>query len=481
MPSVELDHVADFAGWRKHARDLASRHTRPERVVWGVHGATGDLFERPSAEDETLPAAARNSAIKVPKPFLSLARDVVCHSDPVRFGLLYRLLFRLTHGEPELMKVPTDRDLHNAEMLAKEVHRDMHKMKAFVRFRETNGDQDDQQHYVAWFEPTHFTLEATAPFFTRRFTGMRWSILTPYRSAHWDGQRLTFAGGADRAAVPSHDALEDYWRTYYASIFNPARLKIRAMQSEMPKKYWKNMPEARLIPELIRTSPARTQEMIDRLPQMPAKRRPSGPVAKSAPDHAENLGELRQQADACRRCPLWQPATQTVFGEGPADARIMMVGEQPGDKEDLQGRPFVGPAGQLFDRALAEAQIDRDQLYVTNAVKHFKFSLRGKRRIHQKPNSGEIEHCRWWLAKELEFVQPKLIVALGATAVQAIFSQAMPIGKNRGQPMTSPFGPALITVHPSYLLRLPNDDARTREFRRFVAELGLIKDVLEAA
>ncbi len=479
MPDVELDHEADFAGWRKHARELAARHTRPERVVWTVHGSNSDLFERPF--DDAGPAAKGQSPLRVPKSFLGLSRDVICHSDPVRFSLLYRLLFRLTHGEPELMKIPTDRDLNNAEILSKSVHRDMHKMKAFVRFREVPGDDPEEPSYVAWFEPTHYTLEATAPFFTRRFTGMKWSILTPYRSAHWDGGKLGFAGGADRSAVPSEDALEDYWRTYFASIFNPARLKIGAMQSEMPKKYWKNMPETRLIPELIRTSPARAQEMIDRMPQAPSKRRAVGPEETAMPEDATSYDAALRQAKECRACHLWEPATQTVFGEGPIDARVLMVGEQPGDQEDLQGRPFVGPAGQLFDRALAEAKIDRNRIYVTNAVKHFKFSPRGKRRIHQKPNVGEVEHCKWWLTKELEFVQPELIVALGATAALSLFGKTMAIGKNRGQPIASPFGPVLITVHPSYLLRLPDEDAKAREYQRFVEELASLKHVLEAA
>ena len=188
-----------------------------------------------------------------------------------------------------------------------------------------------------------------------------------------------------------------------------------------------------------------------------------------------NLAELREQAMGCRNCHLWADATQTVFGEGPADARILFVGEQPGDQEDLRGRPFVGPAGQLFDRALAEAEIDRGSVYVTNAVKHFKFEPRGKRRIHQKPNNNEIEACRWWLDQELGLIKPRLTVALGATAARALTGRDTTISRARGRLMTLREGvEGFITVHPSFLLRLPDEQAKAREYRRFVEDLRLV-------
>jgi uracil-DNA glycosylase len=198
--------------------------------------------------------------------------------------------------------------------------------------------------------------------------------------------------------------------------------------------------------------------------------RPAAPVR----GEAGTIEALRAEAAGCRACPLWAPATQTVFGEGASDAPVLFVGEQPGDQEDLAGRPFVGPAGQLFDRALAEAGIDRQHAYVTNAVKHFKFEPRGKRRIHQKPNGGEIQACRFWLEREIDLVQPRLIVALGATAAQSLFRKATPIGKNRGRLLPFAEGvQALITVHPSYLLRLPDAAAKAAEYARFVEDLRL--------
>ena len=179
-----------------------------------------------------------------------------------------------------------------------------------------------------------------------------------------------------------------------------------------------------------------------------------------------DLEQRRAEALHCRSCPLWAEATQTVFGEGPADAAVMFVGEQPGDQEDRQGRPFVGPAGQLFDRALVEAGVDRRSVYVTNAVKHFKFELRGKRRIHQKPDYKEILACKPWLQAEIELVDPPLIVALGATAAQSLLGRAVTIGRERGH--FQPFPPSrhlFVTVHPSYLLRLPDERMQASEYR----------------
>jgi len=189
---------------------------------------------------------------------------------------------------------------------------------------------------------------------------------------------------------------------------------------------------------------------------------------------SSSLQALREEAANCRACPLWKDATQTVFGEGPAHAPIMLVGEQPGDKEDLAGKPFVGPAGQILDRALEEAGIDRRQVYVTNAVKHFKFVPRGKIRLHQKPTTGEIKACRQWYERELAAIKPALVVAMGATSAQSVFGKITPINKTRGRLIDLDNGiKALVTVHPSYLLRLPDADSKAREYKRFVSDLRI--------
>ena len=192
-----------------------------------------------------------------------------------------------------------------------------------------------------------------------------------------------------------------------------------------------------------------------------------------------SLTDLREEAANCRACPLYKNATQTVFGEGPQHAQVMLVGEQPGDKEDLAGKPFVGPAGQMLDRALEEAGIDRKKVYVTNAVKHFKFVPRGKIRLHQKPNTPEIKACRQWYERELATIKPDLVVAMGATAAQCVFNKIMPINRNRGRLIDLVEGAkALVTVHPSYLLRLPDAEAKAREYRRFVDDLKIVAQLL---
>jgi len=187
------------------------------------------------------------------------------------------------------------------------------------------------------------------------------------------------------------------------------------------------------------------------------------------------LSTLRKEAAACTRCDLFRHATQTVFGEGPADAAIVLVGEQPGDQEDLAGKPFVGPAGKILDRALDEAGIERRKTYVTNAVKHFKFALRGKRRIHSKPNGGEIKACRFWLEREFATLKPRVVVALGATAAQALSGKAVAIGRTRGRALDLMGLRGVITVHPSFLLRLPDETSKAIEYKAFVADLKLVK------
>ena len=193
-----------------------------------------------------------------------------------------------------------------------------------------------------------------------------------------------------------------------------------------------------------------------------------------------NLDDLRREAASCRACPLWKNATQTVFGEGPSDAEIMLVGEQPGDREDLAGHPFVGPAGVILDKALVDAGIDRARVYVTNAVKHFKFEPRGKRRLHKRPNAGEIKVCSTrWLFGEIEAITPQIVVALGATAAQSLVGRPVPILSNRGEVLDLPSGlQVLITVHPSALLRLRDEDERRAAYEAFVGDLRSVARIV---
>lgn len=207
-----------------------------------------------------------------------------------------------------------------------------------------------------------------------------------------------------------------------------------------------------------------------------ARRNPSVPAL---PLLHRKIEDLREAAKSCKACDLWKKGTQTVFGEGGSGPNVMFIGEQPGDQEDLTGKPFVGPAGKLLDAALVEAGIDRKKVYVTNAVKHFKWEPRGKRRIHKKPNSAEIAACRQWLDSEIEVIRPKAIVCLGATAAQALFGKDFRVTQHRGEPVESPLAPfVMATVHPSSILRAPDEETRHAEMRRFIEDLRKIANVV---
>jgi uracil-DNA glycosylase len=476
MYVATLSDEDDFEGWRDAARRFATAGAAPGEVSWRVGGDPGDLF---------------GAAFNVPRAFLTLAELVICHADPERFGLLYALLCRI-RDNAKALEDGADPLVRRIEGLAKEVRRDAHKMHAFVRFREVA--EEGGTRFVAWFEPEHHIVRREAGFFVRRFAGMRWSILTPELSIHWDGETLTESPGATRGDAPDGDPVEETWKTYYSSIFNPARLKIGAMLKEMPKKYWKNMPETALVAPLITGAREREVAMVaasERKLSEVEKEGLARAAAAEARVEADRSGiggnalaawqALLDDAKHCTRCHLYKPATQTVFGEGPLDAKIMFVGEQPGDQEDLAGRPFVGPAGQLFDRALKDAGVDRSATYVTNAVKHFKFEARGKRRVHNKPEAPEIEACRWWIEQERILIRPPVTVALGATAARSLFGRVMTISRVRGEPMELPDGgEAWVTVHPSFLLRLPDEQKKREEYGKFVHDLARIGERAKA-
>lgn len=479
--TVTLAGETDFAGWRDAARRLVLAEIAPSDIIWRVAGPD----EAPGVET-MIEAVQASPALTVPRDFVERAETVICHRDPERFAFLYRMLWRL-RIEPDLMHVASDIDIRRFEAMEKSIRRDIHKMRAFVRFRKIAAPEGDL--YVAWFEPEHFIVERNAPFFVRRFTGMRWTIVTPYASAIWDGEALTIGPGGSRADVPGEDDAEALWLTYFSNIFNPARLKVKAMQAEMPKKYWRNLPEASLIPGLIAGADEAAAAMIARQATQPAPHHArvramhwdEAEKEMTADGTGDTLEGLKVEAAGCRRCPLWRDATQTVFGEGPADAGILFVGEQPGDQEDLAGQPFVGPAGKVFDQVLEDAEIDRQKVYVTNAVKHFKFEPRGKRRIHSKPNAGEVQACRWWLDHELALVKPRLAVALGATAALSLLGRAVAVTKERGNVISREDGlRVFLTIHPSFILRIPDPADKEAERERFLRDMKAVKSLLAA-
>lgn len=465
----KLTFAPNFSAWQKSARRALQAGWRPSDLDWQELGD-----DQPSLDllDELEPEEAETSPdikFRVPREFLSLTRSVSCHRDDQRWPLLYSVLWRLTQGEKNLLQVAVDPDVRALRAMEKEVRRDVHKMRAFVRFRAVR--RDNAVWYVAWFEPAHHIVELNTPFFVDRFASMNWSILTPERCVHWDGKEVTYTEGMRRSDAPGEDAVEALWLKYYASIFNPARVKTRAMEAEMPKKYWKNLPESVVIPTLIQEAPLRVADMITKS----QSKAPSARVFAPAPvPPARSLATLREAASQCKACPLYADATQTVFGEGERAAPLVLVGEQPGDSEDREGRPFVGPAGSLLNKALLEAGITREDTYVTNAVKHFKWEPRGKRRLHKKPSEREVAACRPWLEAELGIIKPTVLVCLGATAAQSIVGSEVRVLRDRGQFMESDYcAKTIVTVHPSSLLRTVDEEARERDYRQFVEDLRL--------
>ncbi|MEJ7928855.1 UdgX family uracil-DNA binding protein [Ramlibacter sp. AN1015] len=409
--------------------------------------------------------------MRVPSAFVALCEAVVLHRDPQRFALLYRLLWRLAH-EPGLRHDPLDPQMLQAQHMMRAVQRDMHKMRAFVRFRPVAREAGLPPLHVAWFEPQHRIVEANGAWFRRRFASMHWALLTPDACVEWDGQRLHVRPGARREDAPPADAGEALWLTYYRSIFNPARLNLPVMRQEMPRRYWRNLPEAEAIGELASAALQRTGRMIAQAASEGNRRIPLWQAPASAPVEVGSLDELSARVQQCRDCPIGALATQAVSGEGPSRPAVMVVGEQPGDQEDLQGRPFVGPAGQLFDRALQRLGVPRATVFVSNAVRHFKFELRGKRRLHKTPTQQEALACRHWLEEEIARVRPGALVALGATAARSLLQRPVAVLSERGKWFERADGVrVLVTVHPSSLLRLPPAQ-QAGAFERFVKDLG---------
>lgn len=461
--------IENYSHWRETARRLRLANVPPREVQFLKRDELS-LFGQPPALLEPITGATEVSAtpnLRVPKEFLQLAEEVGYHRDPERWELLYRVLWRLTTDEPQLMRVATDDDMHRLLMMEKAVSRDAHKMKAFVRFREVQ--QDGQPHFIAWHRPDHFVVRKIAPFFSRRFKAMNWTILTPDESVTWDQQELSYFEGVDRSAAPTSDQLEDLWRTYYANIFNPARIKLKAMRTEMPVRHWSTLPETQAIEQMLKDAPTRVQTMIQRSEGFAKTARDYFPIGREPP----SLPELAEAIKGCQACDLCREATQAVFGTGPQTARVIIVGEQPGDQEDLSGKPFVGPAGEVLNRALAAAGLDRNELYVTNVVKHFKFERSGKRRLHQRPDSREIRACRpWFEAEWAQLPQARILVCLGATPATSLIQPGFRIGQQRGQWVASKFCPqAMASWHPSSILRLPDEEQKAARFDELVADL----------
>ncbi len=456
--------VSSYREWRDAARNLLRRRVSPQDVVWTTASDSQSLLFAPEPADSS---PRESGTVMIPRAFFAIAEAVSRHSSDRRWDLLYRAAWRIVSGERHLLEIETDDLVGELNAMRRAVEKDIYRMRQFVRFRKVESSEGPT--YVAWYQPEHHTLDANGKFFVDRFGSMRWAILTPESSLVWNLEKLESGPGVPRSNAPQEDQLEDLWRLYYSTIFNPARLKLDAMRAQLPVGRWNNLPEARAIPELVRMSRGRVDQMIDDQPLQASHFIPQG----------ASLTVLREAVKQCGACELCRLATQPVWGEGNPQARIALIGEQPGNDEDLQGRPFVGPAGQVLDEAIELAGLRRSELYLTNAVKAFRFEERGKRRIHQTPRSRDIAVCRPWMQAEMELVRPAAIVCLGASAAQSVMGKKVSISGERGRMIVRPAGQVAITYHPSAVLRAPDEAVRRAVFQALVEDLMLARLAVE--
>ena len=444
--------VETFAEWREAARELLIHGIPPERVTWGAPHmddllAGGDLFTGapPSAEASdnssislneptAEPPAPLRPAPHIPRSLMEMLQAAACCRVSDRWAFLYRVIWRWQQGEHDVQS-PADDDGARLHAMVKAVHREEHDMHAYIRFRE-RPEEAGPPRFVAWYEPRHDVLPQVAEHFVSRMGKVSWMIATPEASVLWDGHALHNTGPLVRDAADLEDTGEALWLTYYRSVFNPAQYEAVGQRK--------------------------------------------GTTIPIAPEDAQPERQQPSKLDECRRCELWQFATQAVGGDGPKRAKIMFVGEQPGDQEDLAGQPFVGPSGKLLDRVCEAAGVDRDTIYVTNAVKHFKWEPRGKRRLHKTPVQREIEACHYWLDKELASVKPTVIVALGATALKSVLRTAnVTLKDSLGKPLRHEGHWVVTTYHPSYVLRVPGEEAKRAAFNTMVEGLKLAHELLD--
>jgi DNA polymerase len=488
--------VGTFAEWREAARELLAHGVPPESVHWAEPGGAG-LFSsapagaaRPHNSAVPLPSPAPSAASQLaphlpkhlpphlpphlPRSLMEMLETAACCRQPDRWAFLYRVVWRWAQGEHAVQSA-ADADGARLHAMVMAVHREEHEMHAYIRFRERPAELGPPR-FVAWFEPGHDVLPQVARHFVSRMGKVSWMIATPEASVLWDGATLHNCGPLVDCAADLADTGEALWLTYYRSIFNPARVNAPLLYSRIPARFWKGLPEGALVPQMV----SQAAPGARRTGQAQAVGRKGGSTIPIAPEDAQPERQQPSRLEECRRCDLWQYATQPVGGEGPKRAKIMLVGEQPGDQEDLAGQPFVGPAGSLLDKVCDAAGVDRRTIYLTNAVKHFKWEPRGKRRLHKTPAQREIEACNYWLEKELKQVRPQVIVALGTTALKSILGTSHVTLKDTIGRALRHEGRWVVTIyHPSYVLRVPDEAAKKQAFAVMVEGLKMAHSLLD--
>jgi DNA polymerase len=461
-----------FAAWRRAARELLRQGVEPERIEWvefdsceSVGSGTG------SANTQDNSAAPVVATPAIPRELLAWLKTAACFCAPDRWSLLYRILWRWTHGERHVLD-PQDADGALLDQRIQSVEHETNDLVTLTLFRRRDPSMGAPE-FVGWYEPHHDLLAQAAERFAERMGDSTWMLATPQGAVFWNGMLLRIsrlAADDGETSCPEHqqqnplttealppgamageattsEPTEALWLAYYASAFNGAPAPV-------PLRYWRTPPVGPPLPAQLARERSRlgAQSGTVTVPEMP-------PLEYSAvtPPLREPTGPLA----TCRRCALWRNAKQAVAGAGPAQAALMVVGEQPGEHENQHGAPFTGPAGLLLDTVLARAGLDRAALYLTYAVKHYKWETLEQQRVHRTPARREVEACQYWLEHELTQIAPRVVVTLGATALKALTGAHVNLSEYLGQ--TIDHGGRLIvpTWHPSYALKMV--DGRLRE------------------
>ena len=458
-----------FAAWRRAARELLRQGVEPERIEWVEFDSVDTGISSVAAPDNSAAPVVATPAI--PRELLAWLKTAACFCAPDRWSLLYRILWRWTHGERHVLD-PQDADGALLDQRIQSVEHETNDLVTLTLFRRRDPSMGAPE-FVGWYEPHHDLLAQAAERFAERMGDSTWMLATPQGAVFWNGMLLRISRPAaddGETSCPEHqqqnppatqalppgamageattsEPTEALWLAYYASAFNGAPAPV-------PLRYWRTPPVGPPLPAQLARERSRlgAQSRTVTVPEMP-------PLEYSAvtPPLREPTGPLA----TCRRCALWRNAKQAVAGAGPAQAALMVVGEQPGEHENQHGAPFTGPAGQLLDTVLARAGLDRAALYLTYAVKHYKWETLEQQRVHRTPARREVEACQYWLEHELTQIAPRVVVTLGATALKALTGAHVNLSEYLGQ--TIDHGGRLIvpTWHPSYALKMV--DGRLRE------------------
>ena len=455
MMIVPLDR--SWNDWRTKARQLLAEKVLPQDIHWKC-----DELEF-SFGEEFLPKKV-TSEFTLPREFVETAMTVSAYRDDSTWDLLYRIAWRILYEDRNLLQIPIDPEVRELVARRQSVGRDIHKMHAFVRFREIKEGKDSI--FMAWHRPDHRILRLAIPFFKDRFNGMNWVIMTEDESVSWNQSELSFLPGIGKVELPP-DEKEDLWKNYYSSIFNPARVKVNMMKKEMAVRYWETMPETQLITSLLADASNRVKKFEEANPRM-------RPI-----QFASSLSEMKEAMKKCQSCGICARSHGPVPGVGPVDAQLAIIGEQPGDEEDLGQAPFIGPSGRELSRALLEAHIERKDIYLSNAVKGFKWVKGSIEREHRTADSKEISACRPWLQNELSLIKPKILVCLGRVAAQSVVGKLIKLEDVRGRFFSTPLCEKTIVLpHPASILRIKDPHEQEISRQRFWKEMQMVKNEL---